>query len=417
MTVPSLDYGFLAFFLYVIIALRYKKFNKSIFFTPLIIPFLTFTISFITIIYLHSNGYIPSETMLLLILQFAMYFVTFLLIPSFVKKKYLDMKRYFNLRKFDLQAANLLFYCSVIFSIIYISLFWTLYSQGSDRLFFNRDFRALSLLCTLFSLWSISVSSVIYSVTKKNKFIIFNVIIILLLSIMGSKGVGIVGLFVFLFFYFQSNSIKKRYITIAFLISGGLVIVPTQIMYGNSIDVIIHRVMMSGDIYLFSFVLGDYKDLIGFYDPISYFLHPYTSLIGIRGYDYPLGAQIIGTAGIPVTGVGPQDHMTILALTFFNNSPLYIFIFTFFICALISLFMIFTFYFFSLTRIHITIRSVVFMLIYTQIINIFVGINAFSFNIILCVLVVFLYVFVLFCRAIIDIFILERRKKYNKNIY
>jgi hypothetical protein len=397
---PSLIYGVFSLLLYIVIAWQYRKINKAIFFTPLIIQILTFTISFFTVIHLFLENYILEETFLLLILQFLMYFFTFMMLPHVISNRYSELKNFVNIRPFDFKFATVIFYISLFTALIYIILFWTLYSEGSDRLYFNRDFRSLSLLNTLFSTWCLSLSSIIYSKNKNKKFLFYIFITIVLLLFMGSKGIAIVGIFIFLFFYLQYNKLNIKYIFISGMIILIAVIVPTQIMYGNALEVIIDRIMMSGDIYLFSFVIGDYRELIGFYDTLKYFLHPFSSLFGIRGYDFPLGAQILSTANIPVTGVGPQDHMSILALTFFPDSYLAIFIFTIYICLIIFLFMILNFYIFSLTKIHITLRSVIFILIYTQIINIFVGINAFSFNIILIVLSILTYFLFLFIDTI-----------------
>lgn len=399
---PTLIYGILALGMYILIAWQYRKINKSIFFTPLIIQLLTFTISFFTVIHLFIENYIPEETFLLLILQFLLYFSTFMLIPYLIDKKHLEITKYIDIQSFDINLANIIFYISLFISLSYIILFWSLYSQGSDRIYFNRDYRILALFNTLFSTWSISISSIIYAKDKKRKFLFYIIITIILLLFMGSKGLAIVGIFIFLFYYLQYNELNIKYIFILIMIISLAIILPTQIMYGNALDTILDRVMMSGDIYLFSFVLGDYKELIGYYDPLKYFLHPFSSLLGIRGYEFPLGAQILSTAGIPVTGVGPQDHMTILALTFFPDSYLAIFIFTLYVCLIISFFMIINFYIFSLTKIHITLRSIVFMLIYTQIINIFVGINAFSFNIILIILAIGIYFLFLLINNIFD---------------
>jgi hypothetical protein len=276
-----------------------------------------------------------------------------------------------------------------------------MYTDGNERLIFNRDFRALSLLNTLFSTWSITISSVIYAKYKSKIFLLYTGIGIFFLLFMGSKGLSLVGIFIFLFFYMQFHEINIKYKAFIGLIVFCAVFIPTQIMYGNALEIISNRIMLSGDIYLYSFVIGDYEKLINKYEVFSYILHPYTSLIGIRGYDFPLGAEIVSTANAPVLGLGPQDHITILALTFFHGCNICIFIFTICICISLTLIMLLNFYIFSMTKIHITVRSVIFILIYTQIINIFVGINGFSFNVILCILVIFIYLFILLIREIL----------------
>jgi len=83
----------------------------------------------------------------------------------------------------------------------------------------------------------------------------------------------------------------------------------------GSLDRIIH----SGDIYYFSLDRGDFQELMGKYDPVSYILHPFLSIVGIRGYDYPLGAEIMGTAGFEVTGMGPNPQWPVLSLVLFKE--------------------------------------------------------------------------------------------------
>ena len=59
---------------------------------------------------------------------------------------------------------------------------------------------------------------------------------------MGSKGLAIVGIFIFLFFYLQYNKLNIKYIFISIIIIFLAVILPTQIMYGNALDIVLDRV-------------------------------------------------------------------------------------------------------------------------------------------------------------------------------
>ena len=143
---------------------------------------------------------------------------------------------------------------------------------------------------------------------------------------------------------------------------------------------------MGIDIYLWSFVVGDYKPFIDYYDPISYVLHPFSSLIGIRGYEYGFGGQILETANLAVDGTGPNDQMPMLGMIFYNDCLLCISVFIIIFSLIMMFTIVFVFYLFSKTNIDLSLRVLVFSLLYYSSINIFIGVNAFSFNIVILLL-------------------------------
>lgn len=106
------------------------------------------------------------------------------------------------MRNFDLKLIKFIFYINVVLSFTYILMFWGLYSEGSDRLYFNRDYRVLSLLTSISSLSTTSIY-------KKRIYFIFFVINLILVSAMGSRATAIVGIFIFAFFYFHCNNVNK----------------------------------------------------------------------------------------------------------------------------------------------------------------------------------------------------------------
>ncbi len=168
--IPSTSYAIFALFLCFIINWQYRKINKAIFVTPLTPQVLTFTVSISTVVYLFIENKISEEIFLLLFLQFLLYFSTLMIVPHIINK-YSKMGNYINIRPLDIKLASTIFYICLFISSIYIILFWTLYSEGSDRIYFNRDYRILSLFNTLFSFWSISISGIIYSKYKIRKFL------------------------------------------------------------------------------------------------------------------------------------------------------------------------------------------------------------------------------------------------------
>lgn len=397
LTEPNLLYIFFSFILFVLLGFSYKKFNKSIILTPTLIPLFQFTISGSTVILFWQQGLIPGNIFFLLVMQFSIYFVAIWVAPFFVRGGKDIIFRNTNIRAFDVQVANIIFYIYLMIGLLYIGLFWSLNAAGSDRMAFNKSFRSLALLSLLFSTWTISLSSVIYAKTRDKKFLRQAIITIILSAAMGSKAGALVALLTFIFFFLQFNKIKIRVILLAYIICAGLIIIPTQLMYGNALTEIAFRIARSGDVYLYSFVIGDYKQLYGYYDPLSYILHPFSSLLGVRGYDYPFGAQILDSVGLEVTGVGPQDHMTMLSLVFFQDRIVPIFIFTCFFAALIVFSIVFAYRFYRKSTSYLCFRVFIFTAFYSQAINIFVGVNAFSFYVVISfgALVIYYFLFLL----------------------
>jgi hypothetical protein len=378
--------------IYFILIYQYRRLNKSLILNPLSPGILIFAISIVTVNYFYRTGNINDKEYFILMLEFFIYFIFMLITPLFIKNNYSKLSNYMNINSFDIQIAKIVFYFSLILSLIYIFLLWSSYSSGSDRFILNRTFRELMLLNNLFSVWSLSISSIIYSKTKKNEFLIYSIIIISLSSFMGSRSAAIVGLLTFLFFYFQCNKINGKYLFLVIFIAIILLILPTYFMYGsNTFEMILNRIFLSADIYIWSFVFGDYSDYIDYYDPIRYILHPFSSLIGIRGYEYGFGAQIVESANLPVDGTGPNDQMPMLGLIFYNDCLLCIIVFTIIFSLIMMLTILFIFYFFSRIKISLSFRALIFSLLYSSSIYIFIGVNAFSFNIVIALLGAIIY--------------------------
>jgi hypothetical protein len=82
---------------------------------------------------------------------------------------------------------------------------------------------------------------------------------------------------------------------------------------------LVDRIFATGDLYYYSLVKGDFHRLFHQYNFFSYLFHPFTAIIGIRGYEWPIGSAIIGTAGFPITGYGPNPHLPILLLVLLDG--------------------------------------------------------------------------------------------------
>lgn len=377
--------------IYSILIYRYKTLNKSLFFNPTSTGLLVFAISIASVNYFYKTGNMNEKEYFILMFEFLIYFIFIFITPYFIKKEYTNLSKYMNISTFDIQVTKIIFYISLAISIVYISLLWKNYNSGSERFILNRNMRELMLFNTLFSIWALYMSSVIYSKTKEKTFLYYAFILIILSAFMGSRGAAIQGFLIFLFFYLQCNKIKKKYFLLLIIIAMCLVVLPTYFMYENALEMILNRVFLSADIYLWSFVIGNYKPFIDYYDPVSYILHPFSSLIGIRGYEYGFGAQILETANLIVDGTGPNDQMPMLGLIFYNDCLLCIAIFTIIFSLIMMFTIIFVFYLFSKIHISLSLRVLVFSFLYYSSINIFIGVNAFSFNIVITLLGISVY--------------------------
>lgn len=270
-------------------------------------------------------------------------------------------------------------------------MLWRNYSTGDDRLLLNKNLRIISILKDLFVTWFIALFSFIYAKTKRKKFLIHLLILYFLITGSGSKGDLGQAILVTTFFYFQFNTVSKKTKIKIYILMLFALFLPTFLMNGSGfINKIIHRIYMSGDIYLFAYVIGDYKKLINYYDPLMYILHPFFSMIGIRGYDFPLGAQILSTANLPVTGTGPNPHMTILNLVFFDDCVFCILLSSF-IYGLIALLSVYLAFKILKTRLDSYFKVMVFIVLYTNQINLFIDIGMFEFNIIILLVGFFIY--------------------------
>lgn len=91
---------------------------------------------------------------------------------------------------------------------------------------------------------------------------------------------------------------------------------------GDLVHLLINRVWMSGETYIYAYQRSGMAALRGSYDVsfFAYLLHPLTSLVGIRGYDMPLGAALFSeVVGGDVVG-GPNPILPVLLDYFFPDS-------------------------------------------------------------------------------------------------
>lgn len=377
--------------------LAYKSINGSILFSPLLLGQASFVISFITVISLSSAGSIPEHVAYVISAFFLFFYVIFLYLPYLIKNRWNVFIKTLHITSFDKRAARIF-----TFVTVFIMLFYFLrlleYNTGDERLLLNRNMRWLSILQMIFLSWTTIIVSLIYARLKEREFLLYVIMMIVLSFLTGSKSAALSNFFVAMFFYTNITRFSFKTVNLSLVIFISLLVLPTFLYYGDgAILILLHRIIMSGDIYQLSFVTGDYSMLQGYYDPFRYLLHPFSAIVGIRGYDYPLGAEILSTARIPVSGTGPNPQLPILSLVLFNSISS-IFAFVVFTAFLLIFFVWFAAYFLNSRKFHLFFRIYVFMTIYTSTTAIFLDFGFFQFQVIGMVIAFCAYLAVLCLR-------------------
>jgi hypothetical protein len=210
---------------------------------------------------------------------------------------------------------------TIVFSII-------LLSQGSisdDRIIIAKSLRAPDLIrqgaLTLFP-----YIALLSFMVRKNKLSI----LLFLISIFASFFSGSKGFFIpYSIAYFTLNkllypqnkgSIKNILIVCLIIFSSSLVKVFWGSNPSDAFFEIINRLFSNGDTYYYAYHLTDISRLFDDYSFFSYFLHPFTSLISIRGYDYPIGANLFGKVTGDYSGYGPNAYLPVVLIVLLKGN-------------------------------------------------------------------------------------------------
>ncbi len=195
--------------------------------------------------------------------------------------------------------------------------------QGDNRQEFNRAFRPIVTLNGGFSLFSL-LALLSPKLSKKEVFIWF--ILQTVPSIAFSGKSILLPVFFWFGLKFFVNKKRASLATIAILILGLFLGVGMMglIAYGasESADIfllIAGRLWLAGDVYIYAYQRNGLEMAQGDYHVsfLAYMLHPITALVGIRGYDRPLGAMLASeTLHTPVL-TGPNPHLPVLLDFFF----------------------------------------------------------------------------------------------------
>jgi len=84
-----------------------------------------------------------------------------------------------------------------------------------------------------------------------------------------------------------------------------------------------YRLWLSGDVYVLAYQEGALDAVRQYYHPtfFGYIFHPVTDLVGIRGYEYPLGAMLASQVVNTTVLTGPNPQLPVLLDFFFPKSP------------------------------------------------------------------------------------------------
>lgn len=83
-----------------------------------------------------------------------------------------------------------------------------------------------------------------------------------------------------------------------------------------------YRLWLSGDVYVLAYEQGALDAVRRYYHPtfFRYIFHPITDLVGIRGYEYPLGAMLASQVAETTRLTGPNPQLPVLLDFFFPDS-------------------------------------------------------------------------------------------------
>ncbi len=152
---------------------------------------------------------------------------------------------------------------------------------------------------------------------------------LLVLSVpFSGKGVMVPALFwVGLRFYLDRRRITLRTAALSSLaviagVTGMILIAYGKSNLASAVILIGSRFWLSGDVYIYAYQT-DALDSIRNNTPLnffSYMLHPLTSLVGIRGYEKPLGSMLASEVYHTDLLTGPNPQLPVLLDYFFPNS-------------------------------------------------------------------------------------------------
>jgi hypothetical protein len=273
-------------------------------------------------------GYIDSDDFLLIgFLYLLFYLVMWITSLVTVDRQLQSQKRFgFDSRlfadpRYQYVVATV---TGVILALTSLFFAYILVSQGlsgDDRIALAKDYRVMDIIrrgfATIFTYYSISCF-----LYRRDKYLLglllFNIFIAFF---SGSKSFVAEYLTAYITIETlikgtQQTNLKKYLPIISFvlLFTVGAVMFWQGTNFGAAVESISNRLFASGDIFYYAFIHNDYKTLFGEYNFWAYIFHPFTSLVGVRGYEWPIGSLLYAQPGIEIKGFGPNPQLPMTAL-------------------------------------------------------------------------------------------------------
>ncbi len=333
-------------FVFVLLNLLTKKIQVSFLDS---LGFLNANVAFslTTLFSLYSLGLIGTNDVVEASLITASFYAGIFIVSTLNKKKIKKLIEHSQLYKTTMEdgllSKNLIIIGSV--SIVLTTIFSILLlSQGGisdDRIIIAKSLRGPDLIRQGASVLFCYISLLSFMVRRNKLSIVFLVISITVSFFSGSKGFLIPYAIAYFtlnkLLYPQKNETNKNIVIVCLiLLSSSLV----KVFWGSNpvaaFFEIINRLFSSGDTYYYAYHLVDKSKLFDDYSFFSYLLHPFSSLISIKGYNYPIGANLFGRITGDYSGYGPNAYLPIVLIILLKGNAFFAilisFLFGSFVC-------------------------------------------------------------------------------------
>jgi hypothetical protein len=190
---------------------------------------------------------------------------------------------------------------------------------AAERLTLAKQYTLIQFLAyASFPVFSLCLSLIFFAKKKFHAHHILQILLCALVSIYSGSKSGILSLgLIFLSVNPLELKIKRRNLMILVVIAlmGASIFVSSIIVNAATpqefLDKFIYDLLMRGDIYLLMFVNSKIEYYYHQYDFLSYFAHPFLLPLGLRGYDLPLGTQLLKDVTGSAVG-GANTHLALL---------------------------------------------------------------------------------------------------------
>jgi hypothetical protein len=310
---------------------------------------ISFSVSFLIINYFIGNIPFYDVGSIILIIIFFLLGIYLSSIALSVKSSKQD--NYVALFKSDnLTVINtkILFIISFSLGLFFSSILLLKGESLDDRLLFAKLFRPFNIIQNGASTILLYYLLSMFLLVKRKLFAVLLVLFSLVSFFSGSKGflIGIIILYFAIdaLLYGKQSWFKlfKRSYLILFGVASFIIVVFYWIRKDAGPEVAIYyfisRLFAAGDVYYYSFIRGDYTDLFGKFNFFSYIFHPFTAMVGIRGYDYPIGSYLFSFQTGELSVYGPNPSLPILLLVLLKGNVILCIITSFIFGNLVSLF-------------------------------------------------------------------------------